>query len=159
RHPWCMKQLFLSHIFAPLMSFLGDTFRLQYAENKGAMLSLGASLPEEARFWVFQVGIGLLLLVALGAALMWRQLNGVAIVGVALMVGGGVSNLMDRILYDGVVVDFMNLGVGGLRTGIFNVADIAIMVGAALIALQAFSAEPEPPPSPDLTGSSPTDTA
>jgi len=46
---------------------------------------------------------------------------------------GGISNLIDRILW-GSVVDFMSVGVGPLRTGIFNVADVAVMIGIALIA-------------------------
>ena len=44
----------------------------------------------------------------------------------ALILGGGLSNMWDRILHSGFVVDFMNLGIGSLRTGIFNVADMAI---------------------------------
>jgi len=52
--------------------------------------------------------------------------------GVALMWGGGASNLIDR-ASRGHVVDFLNLGVGSLRTGIFNVADVAVLLGAVLI--------------------------
>jgi signal peptidase II len=55
--------------------------------------------------------------------------------GMALIWGGGVSNFADRILSDGRVVDFLNLGIGSLRTGIFNVADVAIMAGVGLLIL------------------------
>jgi len=48
------------------------------------------------------------------------------------MWGGGASNLIDR-ASRGHVVDFLNLGVGSLRTGIFNVADVAVLLGAVLI--------------------------
>jgi len=51
-----------------------------------------------------------------------------------LLWAGGVSNLVDRVLH-GSVVDFMNIGVGWLRTGIFNVADMAITIGVLLILL------------------------
>jgi signal peptidase II len=51
---------------------------------------------------------------------------------IALIVGGGVSNLIDRLRYGGYVVDFLNVGIGPLRTGIFNVADMAIMAGVIL---------------------------
>jgi signal peptidase II len=47
---------------------------------------------------------------------------------------GGLGNLWDRLATGGWVVDFMNLGVGPLRTGIFNVADVALMAGVALVA-------------------------
>jgi signal peptidase II len=49
-----------------------------------------------------------------------------------LIVGGGVSNLIDRLRYGGYVVDFLNVGIGSLRTGIFNVADMAIMAGVII---------------------------
>jgi signal peptidase II len=43
------------------------------------------------------------------------------------------AGLIDRILHNGTVVDFLNVGIGPLRTGIFNIADIAIMGGAVLL--------------------------
>jgi signal peptidase II len=58
--------------------------------------------------------------------------NPIVGVSVALIVGGGVSNLIDRMRYGGYVVDFLNVGIGPVRTGIFNVADMAIMVGVVL---------------------------
>lgn len=118
--------------YAP-MSFLGDIFRLQYAENPGAILSLGAFLPEQARFAVFVVFVGLVLAAMLVAALGKWSFSPVELVGFALIVGGGASNLADRIRHDGLVTDFMNLGLGRLRTGIFNVADMAILAGAGLL--------------------------
>ena len=45
------------------------------------------------------------------------------------MFGGGVGNLIDRVLFENGVIDFLNVGIGNLRTGIFNVADMAIMTG------------------------------
>ena len=49
-----------------------------------------------------------------------------------LFVAGGMSNLIDRVAM-GSVIDFMNVGIGSFRTGIFNVADGAIMAGVALL--------------------------
>jgi signal peptidase II len=46
-----------------------------------------------------------------------------------MLLGGGLSNLFDRIAYGGYVLDFLNVGIGPLRTGIFNVADMFIMAG------------------------------
>jgi signal peptidase II len=51
--------------------------------------------------------------------------------GLTLFVAGGLSNWFDRAM-TGRVIDFMNVGIGSLRTGVFNVADVAIMCGAAL---------------------------
>ncbi|HXC20398.1 MAG TPA: signal peptidase II, partial [Steroidobacteraceae bacterium] len=56
-------------------------------------------------------------------------------IALALIAGGGISNLIDRLLYGGRVTDFLNVGIGSLRTGIFNVADMAILAGALLLIL------------------------
>lgn len=52
------------------------------------------------------------------------------------MLSGGLGNLLDRIMNDGRVIDFMNLGIGPLRTGIFNVADVCITIGVVLLIFQ-----------------------
>ena len=52
-----------------------------------------------------------------------------------LVSAGGVGNLVDCIVRNGHVIDFMNLGLGPVRTGIFNVADVQIMVGLGLLLL------------------------
>lgn len=124
-------------------SFLGDTVRLEYVQNPGAFLSLGASLPEWARTGLFTVGAGVCLLIglAVSARQRWRPR---AALGLTLVAAGGVSNLIDRLLR-GAVTDFMNLGVGTLRTGIFNVADVAIVLGAVLVMSVRERSRPGPP--------------
>ena len=122
-------------------SFLADTIRFEYAENTGAFLSLGADWPGWVRTTVFGVGNALLLcaLVVTAIRLRWRR---PALLGVSLFATGGGSNLLDRVLY-GNVIDFMNVGVGPWRTGIFNFADMAIMVGAAIVLWAASKADGE----------------
>ena len=119
---------------SPHRSFLADTVRLQYAENSGAFLSLGAGLPEWGRRTLFVAGTGFFLLV-LGVAVLRRHFPGRLLAGLCLIWAGGVSNLIDRIAR-GTVVDFLNVGVGRLRTGIFNVADLAITIGVAVVLIR-----------------------
>jgi signal peptidase II len=79
---------------------------------------------------VFTVATGAILLVL--AVMAWRHRGRpwhAAAFG--LFIAGGASNWFDR-WRDGHVVDFLNLGIGWLRTGVFNVADVAIMAGVAL---------------------------
>jgi signal peptidase II len=121
-----------------IVSFAGDTFRLQYAENTGAFLSLGASLPDPWRHLVFTVLVGIFLLGLLGYLLFSRPLPSVAVHCLSWIFAGGISNLIDRIAYDGRVIDFLNVGIGPLRTGIFNLADMAITFGALFLACHSY---------------------
>lgn len=66
----------------------------------------------------------------------WSRL---AAAGLILFVAGGLSNLIDRVAM-GSVIDFMNVGIGSFRTGIFNVADVAIMAGVALLLVEQYRA-------------------
>jgi signal peptidase II len=116
---------------APAESFLADTIRLEYVENPGAFLSLGANLPPAARTALFTFGTALILIAMIGAAVRLRG-SSWAFLGLSLYIAGGASNFADRVAR-GTVIDFMNVGVGPLRTGIFNVADVAIMVGIGVL--------------------------
>jgi signal peptidase II len=120
----------------PRQSFLADAIRLEYVENTGAFLGLGADWPPAVRTALFGIANGLLLLLVSILAIRnrWPTL---ALVGMALFAAGGSSNLLDR-LTRGSVIDFMNVGLGPLRTGVFNVADMAIMLGAGLVILATY---------------------
>jgi signal peptidase II len=113
--------------------YLNGTVRLEYAENPGAFLSLGENLPTWARTGLLTVGATLGLAVVAVAAFKLRR-RSTPFIGAVLFLAGGASNLIDRITR-GTVVDFVNVGVGSLRTGIFNIADVALMVGVGLIVL------------------------
>jgi signal peptidase II len=115
----------------PTQSYLADTLRLGYAENTGGFLSLGADLPAPVRTMIFTLATGVLLAFLISAA--WR--NGWdrwRTVALSLFIAGGASNWIDR-LASGRVVDFLNVGIGSVRTGVFNVADMAIMTGVAIL--------------------------
>jgi signal peptidase II len=118
------------------ISLLGDSIRLERIHNPGAFLGLGAGLGEAGRAALFTWGVAALVLVALVAALRARapQLQAA---GAALVAGGGIGNLWDRIEDAGRVTDFLNLGLGPIRTGIFNVADVALVAGVVLLAWPA----------------------
>jgi signal peptidase II len=123
----------------PSRSFLADTFRLEYEENTGAFLSLGSDWPPPVRTAVFGAGNAFLLL-ALCVVATRRGWPTRSLLGAALFVGGGVSNLLDRVVY-GTVIDFMNVGIGPLRTGIFNVADMAIMLGVGIVVIETYRSD------------------
>jgi len=113
-------------------SYLGDVVRLELVRNPGAFLSLGAALPPAVRSAIFTWGVAILVVGAAWVALLRRGPPALT-VGAALVAGGGMGNLWDRLLGGGRVVDFLNVGLGSLRTGIFNAADLAIMAGVAVL--------------------------
>jgi lipoprotein signal peptidase len=124
--------------FSPPRSYLGDLFRLTYSENPGVFLGLGGNLPSGLRFWLLTVGMGLLLFGLLAYTLLNHRLTSLQVTALALIVGSGLSNWADRVLTGGAVIDFMNAGIGSLRTGIFNFADLGIEAGVLLLLLGNF---------------------
>jgi len=128
------KQMALTALAdTPTRSLLADTVRLALVENTGGFLSLGAGLSGAWRQVVFIGLTGLMLVAVTVFAYQWRHRRWL-LMGAALFLAGGASNWIDRVVR-GSVVDFLNVGVGPLRTGIFNVADVAILAGAALMAI------------------------
>lgn len=118
--------------------FLGELFQFVYAENPGAFLGLGGGLSHQVRFIIF----ALLVIVGLGGMLWYllkKETSKVNLVAYSFILAGGFGNLWDRVVHEnGHVVDFMLIDiVGPLRTGVFNVADMAIVAGVLL----AFASE------------------
>lgn len=118
---------------------LGDYFQLVYAENRGAFLSLGATLPDGMRALVL-TGLNLVILACVfGFLAVRRYLPMPAVWAMALLLSGGVGNIIDRIFRNGIVVDFMVVDSGlvlgpiPLRSGVFNIADLAIVGGLLLL--------------------------
>jgi len=117
------------------ISYFDSTFNFVYAENAGTMLGIGSNLPEGIRFLFFVLFVGILLVAAIAFVLV-KPLSIVTVFAIALVVGGGISNLIDRLIHDCSVIDFMLIKIGSLESGIFNVADLAIIFGTSLLCLK-----------------------
>jgi len=113
----------------------GGWGELRLAENPGAFLSWGDSLPKSFRVTLFTIAAGTGL-AGLLVYLVWgRRLSGLVFLGLGLVCAGGFSNLIDRITQHGLVSDFIFIQIGPLHTGVFNVADVVILIGGALVAV------------------------
>ena len=112
----------------------GRMVEFTLAENPGAFLSLGASLPQGVRDG-FAVCLSVGLLCLLAYLVRVQKLRLIAFLGLALIWAGGMSNLFDRFARHGLVTDFVILRVGPVHTGIFNLADLAIVVGMVMVVL------------------------
>ena len=107
-------------------------FRLTHVQNSGAAFGLFAESSSE-----WKVAILILfsiLALAVVSALLWKNSHSMTItgVGLALILGGAVGNLWDRLL-TGHVVDFFDFYLGSYHWPAFNVADSAIVIGALLL--------------------------
>ncbi len=122
-------------------SFLGGFLSLQFAENPGAFLSMGANFDETTRFWIFTVVVGIVLTIA-GYMLIKKPMDWITTIGLTLLIGGGIGNLIDRAM-KGTVTDFLLIDFGFARTGIFNVADMVIMVGFGLLLIDSITSKNE----------------
>jgi signal peptidase II len=113
------------------ITYFHNTVRLQYAENTGAALGFGDSLPQPLSLILLGMLPLFLLLLVFGYTI--KNISGMGLMkmlSLALIFSGGIGNIIDRLLYDRHVTDFMNIGIQSLRTGIFNVADICVTAGA-----------------------------
>ena len=106
---------------------LGSFFRLTYIQNPGAVF--GLRLGGQAIHLLFAV-VALVLVVAM----LWRMPQGerLASLGLALVLGGALGNIVDRLRF-GVVIDFLDFGFGDWRWWVFNVADACVTTGAGLL--------------------------
>jgi signal peptidase II len=113
------------------MDVVGEYLRLTYIYNPGA--AFGIHLGQYSRE-IFLV-LSLVALAAL-AAMYWFTPAGdrVRLLAIALICGGAVGNLIDRIRSEAGVVDFIDIGVGDIRWPVFNVADMAVTTGAIILA-------------------------
>lgn len=117
----------------PPRSYLADTIRLDFELNRGGFLSVGSNLPDHVRRWIF-VGFNACVMLGLVAFLfLKRNMPTALFVSLVFVLAGGIGNLIDRVYNDGLVTDFINVGIGQVRTGVFNVADMAITFGAVAV--------------------------
>ncbi|AEH01336.1 signal peptidase II [Lacinutrix sp. 5H-3-7-4] len=117
---------------------LGEYFTLHNVENTGAFLGLGSDFNPVLKIILLNVLPVVVLTLVLFHIFRDKTLDKFSLIGFCCIIGGGIANLYDRILY-GQVTDFWHIDLGGVfRTGIFNIADVSVMVGMGLLILGNF---------------------
>ena len=119
-------------------SIIGDVFKLIKVENTGAFLGMGSELSEIPRVLLLIV-LPIIVLISITIyTYIDKSLDKISIIGFSLIIGGGIGNIFDRIVY-GSVTDFLYLDFGGIfKTGIFNIADLSVTTGMILILISSF---------------------
>lgn len=110
---------------------------LTKVENTGAFLSAGDNLPDFAR--IILLNILPILVLAYGFYYLFTQTNLPRIfqLGMCFLIGGGIGNIYDRIKF-GSVTDFLHIDFVLFSTGVFNFADVSIMLGVGILCHQSF---------------------
>lgn len=119
-------------------SIIGDVFTLIKVENTGAFLGMGSELSEIPRILLLIV-LPIIVLISITLyTYLEKTLDQTSIIGFSLIIGGGIANIFDRIVY-GSVTDFLYINLGGIfKTGIFNIADVSVTTGMILILISSF---------------------
>lgn len=112
------------------VSVVGDVVRLTYIHNEGAAFGLSIGSYSSQVFLVLAAIASALVLYLLLTAPRGEQMQRIAL---ALILGGALGNIIDRIRWS-MVVDFIQVGIAGHFWPIFNVADSAVTIGAAMLA-------------------------
>lgn len=114
------------------IQLINDNFILTKVENKGAMLGFGSELSPILKI-IFLQGLPIIiLLVLLFRILQKPKMNNWLVFAFACVIGGGIGNLIDRIVH-GQVTDFFHINLGFMKTGIFNMADVSVTMGVLMI--------------------------
>ncbi len=131
---WAMSSLTFGHP----VPVLGEFFRLTYTHNPGA--AFGINIGEHSR--LFFLVLSLAALVVLGV--IYRSTpaaDRLRLSAVSLVSAGAIGNIIDRFRFEAGVVDFLDVGIGAHRWPIFNVADMAVSIGAVLLLISFYFEE------------------
>ncbi len=132
------KVLARKHIeYNEVIEVIGDYFVFTKVENRGAFLGMGSSLSPIMRTILLLVLPAAVMIGLFVYMLRSKDLTKISLWGLSFIVGGGIGNIFDRMVY-GSVTDMLFIDLKFAHTGIFNVADVSVMVGTGLILLEQF---------------------
>ena len=110
---------------------------LTKVENTGAFLSAGQSLDEPSRIFFLAVIPSFALMFGLWYLFRKKEMAKSVLTGLCFLIGGGIGNLYDRLAY-GSVTDFLHIDFVIFETGIFNLADVSIMIGVGILLISSY---------------------
>lgn len=111
---------------------ISDILMLKKVENAGAAMGIGSNMPSMIKTIYFQLLPMLFLMYLYRMLIKNTGFSKLLVTGIALAIGGGFGNIVDRIAF-GHVTDFVRIKIGFLKSGIFNIADVSIVIGIILV--------------------------
>ena len=115
---------------------IGDYVRLTYLHNPGAAFGVTVG-PHSSLIFAALSAIALAALVVMYARTPADER--IRLYAIALIAGGALGNLWNRLISSAGVVDWIDVGIGGTRWPVFNIADMGVTVGAILLAASLWS--------------------
>ena len=123
------------------IKLIGEYFILTNVENSGAFLGMGSDFSPFIKT-IFLLILPIIILICIMIYVYRdKEIDKISLIGFCFIIGGGIANIYDRILY-GSVTDFLFIDLGGIfKTGIFNIADLSVTTGMILILLMSFKSK------------------
>lgn len=116
---------------------IGDYLILTKVENEGAFLGMGSSLSPTLRTILLLILPSCVMLVLFVYLVRNKEITQLSLIALSFIVGGGIGNIYDRIVY-GSVTDMVFIDLQFAHTGIFNLADVSVMIGTGIILVEQF---------------------
>jgi signal peptidase II len=116
-----------------VIELIGDKFILTNVYNKGAFLGMGSDMNPTLRTIFLLILPAIVLTYVIYYIIKTKELDRLSLIAFCCIIGGGIANVFDRIVF-GKVTDFFFIDLGGVfKTGIFNVADISVTTGMIML--------------------------
>ena len=126
-------------------NIIGTYFTLHNVENVGAFLGMGSDLSPLLKLILLLILPIVVLSFVTYHIFKDKSLDTLSVFAFASIIGGGIANVFDRVVY-GSVTDFFHIDLGGVfRTGIFNMADLSVTTGMILLLMVSFKKKKELP--------------
>jgi signal peptidase II len=119
------------------ISVIKNFVTLMKVENTGAFLSWGSSLPQPYKLILLSVLPVVVLALAFLFVLTQKDLSKLTVVAICFVLGGGIGNIYDRVMH-GSVTDFLHIDFVIFQTGVFNMADVSVMLGMFFVLVEAY---------------------
>ena len=113
------------------INLLNGFIILKYAENTGAFMGFGANWNIYIKYSIFII-IPIIVTVIALIYLMIKEQKMYRLITFSCIIGGAIGNLTDRLFNDFKIIDFLNIGIGNIRTRTFNLADISMLFGMVI---------------------------
>lgn len=116
-----------------VIEIIGDKFILTNVYNTGAFLGMGSDMDKTLKLILLSILPTIVLVYVIYYIVKTKELDRLSLIAFCCIIGGGIANVFDRIVY-GKVTDFFFIDLGGIfKTGIFNIADLSVTTGMIML--------------------------